>query len=629
MECTDPSFGTILAGDAIARLEVPPTGPARTSASLRWSRSEKAFVLLASVLFLALSIGSIRMESLTTNELLFIPAGLSYLQRHDARMDIEEPPLVKVIVAIPALLLHPKIDYNDPTWTANPGAYEPEYLFGQKFFEKWNPHTESLLFLTRLPAVGLTLLLGLSVYAMARRLAGRWGATLAMGVFATSPFFISYGSLVHMDIPIALFSLWAMWYFASTWHEPTMRNALLFSASLAGALLTKFSGVFLFPAILLAWVWFRYLERRSPNQGRPAPAVQKGFHRERLTLKATVLAGIVVYLFYLGVFYRSAPRIILQNEWSSLVSEGTRALPIDILVRRMSNHPGLERFLLPPALYAGGLAYVVGHERRPVYFFGHWHPQGIWFYFPVISFFKLASGMVLLFFLLAILTTVNFLSKRGKNIPIVPDPERFHVRAVAAGLVVFAAIGMSSKLNVGVRHFSVPITFAVLLSSLVIPLARSVVARSWRFFILSTTAALAFSCLVTALVTYPHYLSYYSVFRLNMPKQEIAVSSNLSWGQSMVELATFFREHHVATPYVDSGMSPIDPSVYVSGARDWQCDNPDPVAPEWVAVSTAKLVREQPNCDRLLQYPAWNIGDGSVMVFHMSDSTTSAVSNLE
>jgi dolichyl-phosphate-mannose-protein mannosyltransferase len=605
--------------ESVSRLDFAAAQPVQTDASLRWSRTEKIFVFLALTLLAALSIGSIRTESVTMNEILFIPTGVTYLQRHDARMDIEEPPLVKLLVGAVTLFAHPKIDYNDPVWTRKPGSYEPEYLFGQKFFDSWNPHADRLLFLSRLPAIGLTLLLGLSLYAMARRLAGPWGAALVLTVFSTSPFFIAYGSIVHMDVPIALFVLWATWYFASLWQRPTKRNALMLALSLAGALLTKFSAVFLLPAMFLAWAWFRYAEWR-PN-ATPAPVAWKDFHREKLMIGAAILAGILVYAFYFAAFYRSNPRVILQNEFDSLVSGGMRALPIDVLVRRMTHHPVLNSLLLPPALYAGGLAYVVGHEKRPVYILGHWHAQGVWFYFPVLSFFKLAPGMLALLAMLAGFAAILYLGNRRERVSVLPHSMRFHLRAILVSLAVFAGIAMSSKLNVGIRHFSVPIAFGVLLCGLVVPFARTLLARRLRTTAFAATAALAFSCLLTAAFAYPHYLSYYNIFRLNTPKQEIAMSSNLSWGQSMPELAEFFRGHDVENPYVDTRLSPVDPGVYVAGARDWQCDKPSPIAPEWVAVSTSNLVREAPTCSQLMHYPSWDIGDGSVVVFHIGDST--------
>ena len=87
-----------------------------------WSRIEKVFLCCASIFFVLLCIGSIRTESVTNNEMLFVPAGLSYLQRHDGRMDIEEPPLVKLIAAVPAFLLHAKLDYNDTAWNTGSGS---------------------------------------------------------------------------------------------------------------------------------------------------------------------------------------------------------------------------------------------------------------------------------------------------------------------------------------------------------------------------------------------------------------------------------------------------------------------------------------------------------------------------
>jgi len=534
-------------------------------------------------------------------------------------MDIEEPPLVKVIAALPALVLHAKADYSDPSWTTKPGGYDSEYFFGKRFFGTWNRDHRTMLLLARLPMIGLTLLLGLSLYWMARQFAGPWGAVVTLALFVSSPFFLAYGSIVHTDVPIAFFSIWTMWFFASLCREPSYRNALWFAGSLAGALLTKFSGAFLLPSILLAWCWFRYLEwRGAKGQGQGSLAGKKSFRREGLALGAMVLAGLCVYVFYLGTFYHSDPRAILENEMSSMV--GVHTLPVDILVRRMNNHAWLEPLLLSPSLYAGGLAYVVGHGRRPMYFLGQWHPQGVWFYFPVISFFKLAPGMIFVILLLPFLAMKRLLSRRDQG-SVVPDSVRFHLGAVLAGLIVFTAIAMTSNLNVGIRHFSVPITFTVLLSSLVIPMTRSVGVPGARRLLIAVTSGLVVSSLGTALLTYPHYLSYFNIFRLNTAKQEIAQNSNLSWGQSMEEVAAFFREHGVSDPYVDDGASNIDPTVYVPGAHVWNCDRPDPTAPEWVAISTYMLIRQKPECFDLERYPSWAIGGGAVEIIHIANPT--------
>ena len=49
------------------------------------------------------------------------------------------------------------------------------------------------------------------------------------------------------------------------------------------------------------------------------------------------------------------------------------------LIRIMSNHPALQRPLLPMWLYVGSLVFVKGYESRAFYFLGHLYPHGVWF----------------------------------------------------------------------------------------------------------------------------------------------------------------------------------------------------------------------------------------------------------
>ena len=75
-------------------------------------------------------------------------------------------------------------------------------------------------------------------------------------------------------------------------------------------------------------------------------------------------------------------------------------------------------------------------------------------------------------------------------------------------------------------------------------------------------------------------------------------------------------------PMSTNGRPELDPAVYIPGARAWECDKPDPPTPEWVAVTTVVMIHQPPNCEYLLRYPSWNVGDGAIMVFHLTDSTT-------
>jgi hypothetical protein len=132
---------------------------------------------------------------------------------------------------------------------------------------------------------------------------------------------------------------------------------------------------------------------------------------------------------------------------------------------------------------------------------------------------------------------------------------------------------------------------------------------------------LAISSLATALLAYPHYISYYNFLRFGTPKQEIAVNSNLYWGQSLIDLEKFREEHQISKIYVDSRTFRPDPATYVSGASEWECDHPEPPAPEWVAVAANFLLRDAPTCAGLLRYPHWYVSDESMVVFRITDAT--------
>src|SRR5260370_2751578 len=151
-----------------------------------------------------LSLASPGQQSPTYDEVVNIPSGLSYLQRRDARLNLEHPPLLKVIAAVPLLFSDVHANYNDHSW-CGAGGLDCQWTFGKRFFSEWNPDPAHIVFLARLPMIFLTLCFGLPVYLMPRALPSMWGALLSLAVFATSPFYIPYRSLFLTDIAFSPF----------------------------------------------------------------------------------------------------------------------------------------------------------------------------------------------------------------------------------------------------------------------------------------------------------------------------------------------------------------------------------------------------------------------------------------
>ncbi len=502
--------------------------------------------------------GSMLRESVTYDEVANLGAGLSYVQKLDLRLNTEHPPLPKIVAAAPLVLRGTRADYSHISWTVSEpffSAYSGQLYFGEMVLNHWNPPAATLA-LARLPMLGLTLLLGWIVYVYARRLGGEWGGLLCLCLYVSTPAFLAYGSLVHEDLAIALFSVVTVWTFAELRMHPSRRNMLLFALALAGAFLSKFSAGVLLIALVIAVL--------------SAPGRWK---RWGATLAGVAGAALAVYVVYF-VF-----------SWNQPAGGGVWA-----------------RLALPVRLYLRGLYFVILCSSRATFLLGHAYPHGVWFYFPVLLLLKSAPG-----FLGVLLTAA--VAGVARKVPVIPERERLHWRFLWVTLCVFSAVCVMSQLNIGIRHFSVPLVLLILMAA---PLPR-LLARLWPRVLV---AALAASCLATAVLAYPHYLPYHNVLSAGRPAYELFNDSNLDWGQALPDVRVFAEQRGLRQIAVDSyGFT--DAAAWTPQARMWNCQSPtDADAGAWVAVST-NMIFDVRNCAWLLRYPHEELGGGSMLAVRL------------
>jgi hypothetical protein len=162
------------------------------------------------------------------------------------------------------------------------------------------------MFLSRLPFLGLTILLGWAVFAWGRRMLGPLPAVVALLLCALDPSIVAHGILVATDTGFALFTvlfLWALWHYMS--HR-TLRRLILCGVALGGALGAKFSGVLLPPlALLLLILAARWIPAAAPRRssGLVDPYAGEGGGPRILWSAGVVLvllaiAGAVVHVLY-------------------------------------------------------------------------------------------------------------------------------------------------------------------------------------------------------------------------------------------------------------------------------------------------------------------------------------------
>jgi 4-amino-4-deoxy-L-arabinose transferase-like glycosyltransferase len=564
-------------------------------------RSKQRVVAFAVASLLALmaflSGGAALKESVAVDEVAHLGAGVSYLQKLDLRLNEEHPPLAKVLAALPLVLRGAHADYSNRSWSFSSKMFNGllgEWAFGHWVITSWNDPYSTMLW-ARAPMLVLTLLLGYVIYVCGSRLGGSWGGLLSLCAYATMPAFLAFGPLVLTDVPVTLFSLLALWAFAAMWKAPARATSVKFGFALAAALLSKFSAGLLFVffgAFILSLRW------------RPVPDMPGGNSERRIWRRkrwrylalGTALAALTVYAVYL---------VLSWNE------------PSDSLqLLHVPASPFLRRLLMPPWIFLRGLASFALMSSRPTFIIGHSYPHGVWFYFPIL--FLLKSPLVFIGLLLVALGVATVGRRRLAQLNAIPPGLDLHWRAVWVFLLVYTAACMLSRLDISIRHFSIPLVLLILLLA---PLPRTLASlqnSGWPAAraMAGLTVLLAATSIVAAVRAYPYYFPFVNSLSLGRPAYALVNDSNLDWNQSLPDVARFVRQRGIQRVLIDEyGFS--EPTVYVPQSQFWNCQQPSPSDLGQWAVVSADMLQDGHNCLWLLQYPHETLAGGSMYAFRL------------
>jgi len=224
-----------------------------------------------------------------------------------------------------------------------------------------------------------------------------------------------------------------------------------------------------------------------------------------------------------------------------------------------------------------------------------------------------------LLFLAAIAALIRKL-RSETPVALIPSQRAPHWRVLWIGLFVFTGICLLSPLDISIRHFSVPL---VLMTLLIAPLPRML--GEWRARTplgaklgATLTAALAASCLLTAVRAYPYYFPYINALSQERPAYALVNDSNVDWNQSLPEVRRFAEQHRLEKIRLDEyGFS--DATVFVPQAQHWNCQKPAPEdAAQWVALS-ANNILDGHNCAWLTQYPHEALAAGSMYAVQLPE----------
>ena len=229
----------------------------------------------------ALALHSLWWKSATFDETSHFPAGVAMLATGEARLNPQHPPLVKLLAALAAAPLHPRVPFDSDAWRAG-----REWEFGRALLFASGNDPVALLRAARLPTVALSLLGGLAVFLWSRARFGDAGGLLSLSLYAFSPTLLAHAQWVTMDAAVTAFGTAALGLW---WSVQRRRGGLArelgCGLALGLALASKFSALFLLPAMAAAQL--------AAGDLRPA------WGRLRPWLVALPTAALVVELAYL------------------------------------------------------------------------------------------------------------------------------------------------------------------------------------------------------------------------------------------------------------------------------------------------------------------------------------------
>ena len=169
--------------------------------------------ILASGIYYALT------NSITSDESTHITTGYINVRLNDYRFNIEHPPLVKQLAALPLLFI--KLNFPFSIYKA---SVRPDDVVNiqDAFLFKTGNDLDLMLLLSRIPSILISVLLGIFIYLYSKKLNGYWAGIMSLVLFAFSPSFLGHSPLVTMDTTVSCF-YFATIYFLMRFIE-TKRN---------------------------------------------------------------------------------------------------------------------------------------------------------------------------------------------------------------------------------------------------------------------------------------------------------------------------------------------------------------------------------------------------------------------
>ena len=535
------------------------------------SYAPAAFVAAALVALGVQSLLSAVTNSATADESEHIVSGLAALRTGDFRMSVAHPALTDMILGAAAWAGGaPPLPVDDESWRST-----NHLRFSHVYF--WRgaaaPMATRLVVLARLPVIVISLGLALLVFIWARRLY-RWpAAALALLIYCFEPNLLAHSSVATNDLAVTAgmaASVYGYWRYL---QSPARWRLVLVGLAAGATFLAKFSGVFVLGLL--------------PVLGVAHAACVRKISGRRLVGGLAAIVGVSALVVWAGYGFGIQP------------------------IARFA-----DNVRVPAGQYISGLWFQINHEKagHPAYLLGRTSAYGWWYYFPVAFLVKTPLPLLIL---------LGIAVSRGR----LKRDELF----LAVPAALFFVVSMVQNLNYGIRHILPVYPFLAVFAARTVALPWPEERKRWgsRAVIL-----LAAWMVADALLCAPQYLSCFNGL-VGGPAggSRVLADSNIDWGQDLMRLAAWQRDHPEAEGLHLAYFGSADPSRYGVKAEplpgispNWPAKEMPPAwygtayaaRPGWIAVSI-NCLRLDPRYGWLAHYRPVARAGRSILIYHIED----------
>ncbi|MAT72912.1 MAG: hypothetical protein CMJ58_25810 [Planctomycetaceae bacterium] len=524
-------------------------------------RAARIAVLALLAIHTGLLMYSAYVHSPTLNEPGHLVAGLSHWKFGRFELYRINPPLVRMVAALPVMAVGYKEDWS--RFYEGPGAM-PVFGMGKDFVAANGERTFFLTMIARWACVPLSWIGALTCYLWARDLFGRPAGVMACAIWCFEPNILAHASLITPDAHASALGVAACYTFWKWLCRPTWGQAALTGAVLGLAELAKTTLILLYPLWPLMWLIYRWPERREMTPCR--------WTREAGMLFARMAIGL--YVLNLGYGFEQTLRPLGEFRFVSDLLTGRDAgdepghanTPDSpdargtVMPNRHNRFADTIFAALPvplPANYVRGIDTQqrdFEHHGRPAYLRGEWRDSGWWYYYLYAAAIKLPFALLLLFGVAAILAIRARRLRHGDHrtaprlhsapssldlfVLLFPPTVIFTVVSAKTGInehfryalpalpgVFIAACGTSRSFLPASRRICLTSCGNLCYTANLMQAVRSLQLSSLLPFLLGWAAASSFWI-------FPHSLSYFNESiggPLNGPNH--LLGSNVDWGQ--------------------------------------------------------------------------------------------------